>query len=40
MATELVASTSQLGFRPVNAERSEQLRTGIAGQMFQVTAQG
>ena len=40
MATELVAGTSQFLFITVNAKRSEQLRTGIAGEMFQVTAQG
>ena len=31
MATELVAGTSQLRLIPLNAQRSEQLRTGIAG---------
>src|SRR6516165_6666735 len=40
MATELVAGASQLRFRASNAERSKELRTGIAGQLFQVTTPG
>src|SRR6266446_7415366 len=40
MATELVAGISQLLLIPLNAERSEQFCTGIAGQLFQVTAEG
>ena len=40
MATELVAGTSQLRFIPFDAQRSEQLRTGIAGELFQVTPRG
>ena len=40
MATELVAGTSQLRLVPFNTQRLEQLRTGIAGELFQVTAQG
>ena len=31
MATELLAGTSQLRLVPINAQGSEQLRTGIAG---------
>ena len=31
MATELVAGTSQFLFVPLNAQRSQQLRTGLAG---------
>jgi hypothetical protein len=31
MALKLGAGTSQLGFQPYNAERSEQFRAGIAG---------
>jgi hypothetical protein len=30
MAAELIAGTLQLGFRPFDAERSEQFRSGIA----------
>src|SRR5580692_12240991 len=37
MATELVAGTSQLRLMPVYAQRPEQLRTSIAGKLFQVT---
>jgi hypothetical protein len=40
MAAELVAGTSQLRLVPLNAQCSEQLRTGIAGQLFQLTTQG
>jgi hypothetical protein len=39
MATELVAGTSQLCLFSLYAQRAEQLRTGIAGQLFQVTTQ-
>jgi hypothetical protein len=39
MATELVTGTSQLRFMRFDAQGSEQLRTGVAGQLFQVTAQ-
>ena len=40
MATELVAGTSQLSLMPLDAQRSEQLRTSIAGELFQVTTRG
>ena len=40
MATELVAGTSQLRFIAFDAQRSEQLCTGIAGELFQVTTRG
>jgi hypothetical protein len=40
MAAELVAGASQVGFWPSNAERSKELRTGIAGQLFQGTTPG
>jgi hypothetical protein len=40
MAGELVAGALQFVFIPFNAERSEQVCTGIAGELFQVTAQG
>ena len=39
MAAELVAGTSQLRFLPFNPQGSQQLRTGLAGEVFQVTAQ-
>src|SRR5271166_1371826 len=37
MAAELVAGALQLRLMPIDAQRSEQLRTGIAGKLFQVT---
>jgi hypothetical protein len=37
MAADLVAGSSQLRLIAINAQRSEQLRTGIAGQLFQLT---
>ena len=40
MATELVAGTSQLRFTSFDAQRSEQLCTGIAGELLQVTTRG
>ena len=40
MATELVAGTSQLRFISFDAQRSEQLCTGIAGELLQVPARG
>ena len=40
MAVKLVAGTSQFLFVPLNAQRSQQLRTGLAGELFQVTTQG
>ena len=40
MAPELVAGASQLRFISFDAQRSEQLCTGIAGELFQVAAQG
>jgi len=40
MAMELVAGTSQLGLMSMDAQCSEQLRTSIAGKLFQVAAQG
>ena len=40
MAAELVAGTSQLRLIPFNAQGSEQLRTGVAGQLLQVTTWG
>ena len=40
MAVKLVAGTSQFLFVPFNAQRLEQSRTGVAGYLFQVTAQG
>jgi hypothetical protein len=39
MATELVAGTSQLCLISIDAQRPEQLRTGIAGELFQITTQ-
>src|SRR5271166_2042805 len=39
MATELVTGTSQLRFMPLDAQCPEQLRTGIAGKSFELTAQ-
>ena len=40
MAPELIAGASQLGFIPVDAQRSEQLCSGIAGELFQVRDAG
>src|SRR6516162_699843 len=40
MAAELVASTSQLRLISLYPQRSEQLRTVIAGELFQVTTKG
>ena len=40
MAIELVAGTSQLRFTSLDAQRSEQLRSGIAGELLQVPARG
>src|SRR6516225_3557800 len=40
MAAELVARTSQLRFLSIYAQRSEQLCTRIAGELFQLTTQG
>ena len=40
MAIELVASTSQLRLTPLYAQRSEQVRSGIAGELLQVPARG
>src|SRR5215469_9850654 len=40
MATELVARASQLRFFSFYSLRSEQLRTGIAGQLVQLATQG
>src|SRR6516162_3655873 len=40
MAAELVAGTLQLRLMSINAQRSEQFRAGVAGQLFQVTTQG
>ena len=40
MATELVAGPSEFGFIASNAQPSEQVRSGIAGEVFQVPAQG
>ena len=37
MTTELVARTSQLRFISFDAQRSKQLCTGVAGELFQVT---
>jgi hypothetical protein len=40
MATELVAGSSQFRLMPLYAQSSEQHRTGIAGELFQLTTQG
>ena len=40
MATELVAGTAQLRLISLDTQRSEQLRTSVAGELFQVTTQG
>ena len=40
MAAELVAGISQSFFIPFNTQRTEQSRTGIAGDSFQVETQG
>jgi hypothetical protein len=40
MAAEFVAGTSQFCLIPLDAQRSEQLRTGVAGEMFQATTRG
>src|SRR5258708_34952650 len=40
MAMKLVTGISQLRFGPLYAQRSQQLRTGITGELFQVTTQG
>jgi hypothetical protein len=37
MATELIAGTSQFRFISLYAQRSKQLFSSMAGQMFQVT---
>jgi hypothetical protein len=37
MTAELVTGTSQLRLMPLDAQGSEQLRTGIAGYLFQIT---
>ena len=40
MAAELIAGTLHFGLVPIDPERSEQPRAGIAGQLFQVTTKG
>ena len=40
MAIELVAGPSQLGLTPLNAQGSEHLRSGVAGELLQVPTQG
>src|SRR6516164_9641879 len=40
MAVELVAGTSQLRLMPLNTQCSEQLRTGSARELLQLTTQG
>jgi hypothetical protein len=40
MATELIAGTLHFGLVPIDPERSQQPRAGIAGQLFQVATKG
>ena len=40
MATELVAGTSQFRLIAFDAQRSEQVCAGIAGEVFQIATRG
>jgi len=40
MSMELVTGASQLRLMSIDAQRSEELRTGIAGKLVQVTTKG